>query len=183
MFLVFDTETTGLPKRWDAPISDHENWPRCVQIAWQLHDDFGNCVEHKDFIVSPEGFDIPFESEQIHGISTALSTKEGSAINAILADFNAALAKSKYIIGHNIKFDVNIIGAELDRLGLDTSISTTPILDTDTDGNGEFTVDFKGEPLEPYGFSLNPEKNYQETIFEDIAFDMQKFELVEIKLK
>tara|TARA_B100000925_G_scaffold125256_1_gene93393 strand:+ start:132 stop:572 length:441 start_codon:yes stop_codon:yes gene_type:complete len=53
----------------------------------------------------------------------------------------------------------------------------------DTDGNGEFTLDFKGEPLEPYGFSLNPEKNYQETIFEDIAFDTQKFELVEIKLK
>ena len=51
------------------------------------------------------------------------------------------------------------------------------------DGNGEFTLDFKGEPLEPYGFSLNPEKNYQEAIFEDIAFDMQKFELVEIKLK
>ena len=133
MFLVFDTETTGLPKRWDAPISDHENWPRCVQIAWQLHDDFGNCVEHKDFIVSPEGFDIPFESEQIHGISTALSTKEGSAINAILADFNTALAKSKYIIGHNVKFDVNIIGAELDRLGLDTSVTTTPILDTCTE--------------------------------------------------
>ena len=53
----------------------------------------------------------------------------------------------------------------------------------DTDGNGEFTLDFKGEPLEPYGFSLNPKKNYQETIFEDIAFDMQKFELTEIKLK
>ena len=53
----------------------------------------------------------------------------------------------------------------------------------DTDGNGEFTLDFKGEPLEPYGFSLNPEKNYQEAIFEDIAFDMQKFELVEINLK
>ncbi len=133
MFLVFDTETTGLPKRWDAPISDHENWPRCIQIAWQLHDEFGNCVEHKDFIVSPEGFDIPFESEQIHGISTALAVKEGSTINAILADFTAALAKSKYIIGHNVKFDVNIIGAELDRLGLDTSITTTPVLDTCTE--------------------------------------------------
>jgi len=43
------------------------------------------------------------------------------------------LAKSKYIIGHNVKFDVNIIGAELDRLGLDTSITTTPILDTCTE--------------------------------------------------
>jgi len=53
----------------------------------------------------------------------------------------------------------------------------------DIDGNGEFTVNFKGEPQEPYGFSLNPEKNYQDTIFEEIAFDMEKFELVEIKLK
>ncbi|MAW16087.1 MAG: DNA polymerase III subunit alpha [Flavobacteriaceae bacterium] len=133
MFLVFDTETTGLPKRWDAPISDHENWPRCIQIAWQLHDGFGNCIEHKDFTVTPDGFDIPYESEQIHGISTALATKEGSPINAILADFTVALAKSKYIIGHNVKFDVNIIGAELDRSGLDTSITKTPILDTCTE--------------------------------------------------
>ena len=53
----------------------------------------------------------------------------------------------------------------------------------DTDGNGKFNLDFKGEPQEPYGFPLNPENNYQEAIFEDIAFDMQKFELVEIKLK
>ena len=53
----------------------------------------------------------------------------------------------------------------------------------DTDGNGEFTLDFKGEPLEPYGFSLNPDKHYQKTVFEDIAFDMQKSDLIEIKLK
>ena len=38
MYLIFDTETTGLPKRFDAPITDTDNWPRCIQIAWQLHD-------------------------------------------------------------------------------------------------------------------------------------------------
>jgi len=53
MFLVFDTETTGLPKRWNAPISDHENWPRCVQIAWQLHDDFGT-VSNTKIILFPQ---------------------------------------------------------------------------------------------------------------------------------
>ena len=41
MFLIFDTETTGLPKKWNAPISDSANWPRCIQLAWQLHDNNG----------------------------------------------------------------------------------------------------------------------------------------------
>ena len=42
MFLIFDTETTGLPRNWNAPLSDAENWPRCIQIAWQLHDESCN---------------------------------------------------------------------------------------------------------------------------------------------
>ena len=47
MYLIFDTETTGLPKNWRAPISDTENWPRCVQLAWQVHDELGNLIESK----------------------------------------------------------------------------------------------------------------------------------------
>ena len=53
----------------------------------------------------------------------------------------------------------------------------------DIDQNGVFSKDFKGEPLEPYGFSLNPTQDYQEIVFEDIAFDMNKFEKIEINLK
>ena len=30
MYLIFDTETTGLPKRWDAPLNDLDNWPVCT---------------------------------------------------------------------------------------------------------------------------------------------------------
>ena len=52
----------------------------------------------------------------------------------------------------------------------------------DIDQNGVFSKDFKGEPLEPYGFSLNPAQDYQEIVFEDIAFDMNKFEKIEINL-
>ena len=33
MILVFDTETTGLPKIDNAPLSDFDNWPRMVQLA------------------------------------------------------------------------------------------------------------------------------------------------------
>jgi DNA polymerase-3 subunit alpha len=133
MFLIFDTETTGLPKRWDAPISDAENWPRCVQVAWQLHDQYGTLVEHKDFIVAPDGFDIPFESEQIHGISTALAQKQGVPLIEVLSAFEATLSITQFVVGHNVGFDVNIMGAELHRLQRDTSITALPVLDTCTE--------------------------------------------------
>ena len=58
MYLIFDTETTGLPKRYNAPVSDSDNWPRCIQIAWQLHDAMGNLIEHQDYLVKPDGFNL-----------------------------------------------------------------------------------------------------------------------------
>ena len=67
--IIFDTETTGLPKNYKAPLSDFDNWPRMVQIAWQLHDDMGTVIEHKDFLIRPEGFDIPFDAEKIDSLA------------------------------------------------------------------------------------------------------------------
>ena len=87
MYLVFDTETTGLPKNFNAPISDLDNWPRCIQIAWQLHDEMGNLIEHKDYLIKPDDFDIPYDSERIHGISTELATQKGVDIKQALNEF------------------------------------------------------------------------------------------------
>ena len=88
---AFDTETTGLPKRWDAPITDSDNWPRCIQIAWQLHDEMGQLIEHQDYLVKPEGFNIPYDAERIHGISTELAQQNGVALTEVLEKFNNAL--------------------------------------------------------------------------------------------
>ena len=49
MYLIFDTETTGLPKKWNAPVTDSDNWPRCIQLAWQLHDDSGKLSSSNSF--------------------------------------------------------------------------------------------------------------------------------------
>ena len=133
MYLIFDTETTGLPKRWNAPISDTDNWPRCIQIAWQLHDDMGRLIEHQDYLVQPEGFNIPYEAEQIHGISTALAAQEGVPLNEVLERFNEALAKAKFIVGQNVGFDVNIMGAEFYRENVQNQLQELPVLDTCTE--------------------------------------------------
>jgi DNA polymerase-3 subunit alpha len=133
MYLIFDTETTGLPKRWDAPITDTNNWPRCIQIAWQLHDDMGKLIEHQDYLIKPEGFNIPYDAERIHGISTELAQAEGIALSEVLEKFNIALSKAKYIVGQNLGFDVNIMGCEFHRLGVDSLMASLPVLDTCTE--------------------------------------------------
>jgi DNA polymerase-3 subunit alpha len=133
MFLIFDTETTGLPKRWDAPFTDTDNWPRCIQIAWQLHDDMGKLIEHQDYLIQPDGFNIPYDAEQIHGISTALAEQQGIPIAKVLEKFNAAMAKTKFVVGQNLGFDLNIMGAEFHRLQVENPLQSLPVLDTCTE--------------------------------------------------
>lgn len=137
MYLIFDTETTGLPKRWGAPISDTDNWPRCIQIAWQLHDEMGNLLDNQDYLIKPEGFNIPYDAERIHGISTELAEEQGLALQEVLEKFNSALAKAKFIVGQNVGFDVNIMGCEFYRMGVNSPMSSMPVLDTCTEVTAE----------------------------------------------
>jgi DNA polymerase-3 subunit alpha len=133
MYLIFDTETTGLPKRWDAPITDTNNWPRCIQIAWQLHDEMGKLLEHQDYLVKPDGFNIPYDAERIHGISTELAQVDGISLGEVLEKFNVALGKAKFIVGQNLGFDLNIMGCEFYRLGVVSTMSKMLVLDTCTE--------------------------------------------------
>ena len=117
MFLIFDTETTGLPKDFSAPISDTDNWPRCIQLAWQVHDFSGKLIDIKNFIIKPDGFTIPYNSQKIHGISTERAVLEGHSLDFVLKEFLIALNKANYLVGHNISFDINIIFSEFFRNG------------------------------------------------------------------
>jgi len=97
MYLFFDTETTGLPRNWRAPLDDLDNWPRMVQIAWLLYDFKGNLIESKNYIIKPEGFDIPEELQQL-------------------------MEKADYLVAHNMSFDEKIVGAEFLRKEMDNII-------------------------------------------------------------
>uniref|UniRef100_UPI003D7F1FC2 DNA polymerase III subunit alpha n=1 Tax=Pedobacter sp. TaxID=1411316 RepID=UPI003D7F1FC2 len=137
MYLIFDTETTGLPGNYNAPITNTANWPRCIQIAWQLHDEYGKLIEHQDFLVRPDGFNIPYDAERIHGISTELAEEQGIALEEALAKFNMALSKAQFLVGQNVGFDVNIMGCEFYRLGIENRLAEMPVLDTCTEVTAE----------------------------------------------
>ncbi|MDG4951215.1 DNA polymerase III subunit alpha [Weeksellaceae bacterium KMM 9724] len=134
-YLIFDTETTGLPKNFNAPLSDSENWPRMVQLAWQIHDEQGRLIENHNHIIKPEGYTIPFNAAKIHGISTEKAIAEGEDLVEIINKFESHLTPDTIIIGHNIEFDINIAGAEMFRKDLPTeNLTSLPIIDTKDEG-------------------------------------------------
>lgn len=114
-YLFFDTETQGLPKNWSAPASDSNNWPRLVQIAWIVNDENGEKLAENNHIIKPEGFTIPQEASNIHGITTERALAEGENLKDILIKFAGHLVKCDYVVAHNIAFDEKIIEAEMIR--------------------------------------------------------------------
>jgi len=83
MYLIFDTETTGLPKNWKAPVTDLNNWPRLVQIAWVFTDKTGNVLNKSNYIIKPDGFTIPVEITVYSDRSFTFITKQPPATDLI----------------------------------------------------------------------------------------------------
>lgn len=115
MYLVFDTETTGLPRSWNAPVTDTDNWPRIVQLAWQFLDEEGKVLAEANRIIRPDGFEIPPESSMVHGITTERARCEGIALRDALLEFADVLSVAKSLIAHNMNFDERVIGSEFIR--------------------------------------------------------------------
>ena len=115
MYLFFDTETTGLPKNWKAPVSDLNNWPRLVQLAYLLFDSNGNQISAGDYIIRPDGFTIPYSASRVHGITTERALREGLDISAVLDTFNSFIEQANFLVAHNMSFDEKIIGSEFLR--------------------------------------------------------------------
>ncbi len=127
MYLIFDTETTGLPRDYNAPMSDVDNWPRLVQLAWQLHDAKGNLLSNHNYIIRPEGFTIPYNAEKVHGISTKRALAEGHDLKQILGIFEGDVQQATYLVGHNIEFDINVVGSEYLRAEATMPLTADPL--------------------------------------------------------
>lgn len=107
--LFFDTETTGIPERswnWDT---DFEQYPHVVQIAW-LH---GCKVE--THIIRPDGWEIPQETVDVHGITTEYALEHGEPFASVVDMFIQDCHDAGLICGHNIHFDTSIIKANILR--------------------------------------------------------------------
>ncbi len=111
MYVIFDVETTGLPRN-----NSYET-ARCVSIAWQVLDSKYEVIKEANFIINPEGFIIPSVVVMIHGIDTNTAKRIGCAFDIVINDFMTDVKNASLLVAHNISFDYNVILFELVHRG------------------------------------------------------------------
>jgi DNA polymerase III epsilon subunit-like protein len=123
--LVFDTETTGLPSKYNAKVEELNVWPFIVQFSWVVYDtDEMDILEIKDYIIKLKGeMLIPIESTKIHGITNKMMFDKGKSIEQVLYHFYEDLVNCSMIIAHNLKFDKSMVQVESIRNGIDFSFN------------------------------------------------------------
>lgn len=116
--LFFDTETTGLPKK-----NQHEDMqPHVVQLAATLTDDAGRIMSQINHIIKPEGWDIPKEASDVHGITMDVAMKYGISRQAVLMMFSNLVKRSDLLIAHNAEFDLKMLNLQYKRQGLQSPL-------------------------------------------------------------
>ncbi len=106
--LIFDTETTGLPKSRDPSFKGPNNWPHIVSISWVILDADTNRVEkEQSYIIKPLNWVIPDDSIKIHGITNEKAHSQGTDLAKVVGEF---LAESyDVLVAHNLEFDFNVL--------------------------------------------------------------------------
>jgi len=132
--LVFDTETTGLPKTKIINPDTLNLWPYIVQFSYVIYDiNLNDIVGSSNNIVKVSKEVIIHEdSVKIHGITNEISSMKGSHLNIILKDFFYHLRNVDLLVGHNVSFDINMVKVELMRMiYLNESPDETKLYKTD----------------------------------------------------
>lgn len=118
--LFIDTETTGIPKRWDLPYSETENWPSAVQVSWIIYDENGIEIKRENCYIDVDDLKISAKSFKIHGITKEFLSKNGQTRSFVLEKLSADIQKYQpLIIGHFTEFDIHTLSCDFYRANLE----------------------------------------------------------------
>lgn len=127
--IIFDTETTGLPKR-EGSLADQ---PYIIQFASQTYEfdpisrRFFEIERYNQFIKPP--IPIPPESTRISRISDD-TVKNSPSFAEVAPRIIEVFANSDLAVAHNFSFDQEMLDNEMERNGLSKKIFPANIYDT-----------------------------------------------------
>lgn len=120
-YLIFDTETTGLPRKYAKPGDD--NQARVLQLACIHVDENFKRLAQFVFVIKPDGWTtVDPGAEKVHGISFAMCQQRGVDMKMVLSILRDLANASSIIIAHNIKFDQQMLDIECDYHGVNRII-------------------------------------------------------------
>ena len=122
MYLIIDTETSGLPINFSAPISELNNWPKILWLGYVLLSENFEIIREGNFYINPNE-NIPNNVTKITNISNEIAKKYGNSISEVLNILKIVSKKAKYLIGHNLEYDYKVISAEIIRNDLRFSLN------------------------------------------------------------
>lgn len=144
--LIFDTETTGLPRDKNMPANLLEgNWPDLVSLSWKVYER-GVCITTHSFIIEPIGWTIPLEATRIHGISQEVAMSTGLPLGNVMKLFCKDIARCTTIIAHNLSFDKQVILNALRWRLREKTVEWSPLADVCTGilSTNELKLQFNG---------------------------------------
>ncbi len=114
---VLDFETTG---------TDPEE-ARIVTAFFGVLDAEGRVIEAHNWMVAPDGYEIPEEASAIHGVTSAQALAEGEPLDVVLGAIidkftEATVDKLLPVSGHNLTYDFTVLDRELDRKSMEEGI-------------------------------------------------------------
>lgn len=120
--LFYDTETTGLPN-WKVP-SEDESQPHLVQLAAILANaETKEVIQSFDLIVKPDGWEIPDEVAEIHGITTEKALEVGVPEGFAVMMLHLMRGQADRV-AHNRTFDQRIIRIGMKRYMAEEAIES-----------------------------------------------------------
>jgi len=124
-YLFLDLETNGLPSTYKDPESDWQNWPEIVQIAYLICDADGKRIKEESLFIKPDNWMLSDEASDFLNLTNDDLRRKGQMLETALdylfhsEDFFYSSNEPlpfKYIIGHNIEYDINCLKAALTKI-------------------------------------------------------------------
>lgn len=116
--LVVDTESSGIPRNWNAPFEQLDKWPNVVQLSWLVYQWDGTLVKQEDHFIANDDYTIEASSRAIHHISDEILKEKGEHRKAVLALLETDVLQYKpIVVGHFVELDYKLLNVEYCRIG------------------------------------------------------------------